>query len=104
MGEGGAAVGEGGAGLGVGDGGVGVMVAVGEGVCSGVDVYEGVGRAVLVGSDRMDTSLAPSPGLSSAGQAARRKTAAASAAMAPARRIAISRRFYRKGGRRASLL
>ena len=82
---------------------MGVRVAVGVNVCTGVGVCSGVGRAVLVGSDRMDTPAAPSLGLSPAEQAAR-KTTAVSAAMAPARRIAISRRFYRKGGRRASLL
>jgi len=89
--------------VGVGGGGVGVGVAVGVSVCTGVGVCSGVGRAVLVGSDRMETPADPSLGLSPAEQAAK-KTVAVSAAIAPARRIAISRRFYRKGGRDASLL
>ena len=95
----GAAVG-GGGGVGVGE--AGKAVGVGSGVA--VFVGSGVGKEVLVGRDRMNTPPAPSSGLSPAGQAARSRAAAASAAMAPARRFAISRRFYRKGGRGASLV
>ena len=75
------------------------------GVGSGVAVFvgSGVGKEVLVGSDRMNTSPAPSSGLSPAEQAAKKRAAAASAAMALARWIAMTRRFYRKGGQGASL-
>ena len=79
-------------------------VAVGLCVATGVIVVPGVGKAVLVGSDRMKTPSPSSSGLSPAEQAATKTAAAASIAMAPTRSIAISRRFYRKDGRGASLL
>ena len=97
-GEGGAVVGEGGKAVDVGSS---VGVNVGSGV--GVSVVLAAGIAVPVGNDRMNTAPAPSSGLSPE-QAARKRTAAVNATMARTRRIAISRRFYRKGGRGASLL
>jgi hypothetical protein len=89
----------------VGDGGnvvaLGSKVAVGVASGAAVKVGRGVARTVLVGSGRTDTSPVSSSELSPE-QAARRMTAAVSVAMARTRSIAISTRFYRKGGRGAS--
>jgi hypothetical protein len=70
---------------------------MGVGVDVGVVVELGLGKAVLVGSDRMETPPGPSFGLSPAEQVARNRATAASAATAPSRSIAMSSRFYRKG-------
>jgi predicted metalloprotease len=106
VGEGGCVVAAGvaGGGDGLGVGGTGVAVAVLVAVAMGVAIVSGVGKAVLVGSDRMETPAASSPGLAPAEQAARRRTAAASAAIAPVRSIAMSSRSYCKGSQAASLI